>query len=232
MRWLYASLLALAMVGGSTSADPPASAAPPTLKVAPALTVEVGKKCVIAAETTAKKVTWSIPPGVDAMPLDGKRLAVWAPPGTYTLRAAVPNGDDVVMAVVTLTVTGPRPPPGPVDPVVPPVVEQSPWDNAPGLRVLVVYPARGALPAAQQSIVAGKRVRDYLDAKCAKENGEAAYFIWKTGEDVTATPATWQRAYATVKGDKWVVIGNGAKWTAAPMPDGPDAMLELLRRFE
>ena len=82
-----------------------------TLTVAKQVTVAVGKKCVIVAETTAKKVTWRVPAGVDAIPADGRHLHVWAEPGTYTLLAAVPNGDDVLTQEIILTVTGARPPP-------------------------------------------------------------------------------------------------------------------------
>jgi hypothetical protein len=126
----------------------------------------------------------------------------------------------------------PPPKPKPDDPKPDPKVEKSPWDNAPGLRVLIVYPKRGALPAEQQSIITGKRVRDYLDAKTAQEPEGRAYWIIKTDEDVTGLTPGWQRAYATVKGDRWVVIGNAAKWTAVPLPADPDKMLELLKQYE
>lgn len=86
-----------------------------TIELGGPVTVELGKKCVLTAETTAKKVTWKVPAGADAIPLDGKRLAVWAPPGTYTFVAMAPSGDDVVSQEVVLTVTGARPPPSPVD---------------------------------------------------------------------------------------------------------------------
>lgn len=94
------------------------------------VTAELGHKAIVAVKTTAKKVTWRIPTGVDTVSLDGRRLAVWAPPGTYVFHAMVPNGDDVLDASVVLTVTGPRPPPGPgpVDPPKPPVDPPAPAD--------------------------------------------------------------------------------------------------------
>lgn len=171
---------------------------------------------------------------------DTPSVVVWAVnTGTATVAAwGVKDGRPAKLATFTvLTNRGPRPPPD-VDPPNPPgpkpdpKVEKSPWDNAPGLRVMVIYPKRGALPAAQQSIVTGKRVRDYLDANTAKENGEAAYWIVKTDEDVTGLGIGWQKAYATLKGDRWVVVGNGARWTAEPMPENADKMLELLSRYK
>lgn len=90
------------------------------------ITAELGHKAIVAVKTTAKKVTWRIPAGVDTVSLDGRRLAVWAPPGTYVFHAMVPSGDDVIDADVVLTVTGPRPPPSPVDPPKPPPVPVDP----------------------------------------------------------------------------------------------------------
>lgn len=129
----------------------------------------------------------------------------------------------------------PIPPPKPVDPkpVEPDVkpIEKSPWDNAPGLRVLIVYPKRGNLTADQQTIIIGKRVRDYVDAKCVKENGEPAYWFLKTDEDVSGLGAGWQKAYALAANRTWVVVGNGARWEQGPLPANPDKMLELLKKY-
>ncbi len=109
--------LAVCIMGVASAADPPAS----VLEANGPTTVEVGKKAIVKVATTAKKVTWKIPAGCDTETLDGKRLAVWALPGTYTFVAMVPNGDDVISVDCVLTVTGPRPPPAPtpVDPVDP-----------------------------------------------------------------------------------------------------------------
>lgn len=145
----------------------------------------------------------------------------------------VPKGD-----VVRRTITddqNPIPPPKPIDPkpVDPPApVAKSPWGNAPGLRVLIVYPEKGNLTAAQQPIITGAKVRNYLDTKCAQENGQPGYFIWKTGEDVSGTPATWQAAYKLADGKtNWIVIGNGDRWEQGPIPADADAALTLLKKY-
>jgi hypothetical protein len=117
----YGLCYTAALVAAHDLAADPASADPVTLDLSGPVTVEVGRKCILTAETTARKVTWKVPPGADAMPLDGKRLAVWAPPGTYTFAAMVPAGDDVVAKEIVLTVTGARPPPVPVPVPVPDV---------------------------------------------------------------------------------------------------------------
>lgn len=114
-----ASVLLLAFSAGVFAADPipPADTPIPaaSLDAGKAVTVDLGKKCIITATTTAKKVTWRAPEGVEFVALDGKRIAVWALPGTYTLQAMIPSGDDVITSDVVLTVTGARPPPPPVD---------------------------------------------------------------------------------------------------------------------
>lgn len=157
--------------------------------------------------------------------------------GTVTVEFFWSDGSAVKTKRMVVECRGAIPPPKPIDPKPEPKPEpepiaKSPWDNAPGLRVLIVYPARTNLTASQQSIVTGKRVRDYLDANTVKESGEPAYWILKTNEDVSGLSAGWQRAYATTKGDRWVVVGNGSKWTAVPLPENPDKMLELLGRFQ
>lgn len=120
MRAIYVSLLALALGSATFAADPPDPApvpTPPVLDLNGPITVEIGKKIILTAQTSAKKVTWKVPAGVDTLPLDGKRLAVWAPPGTYLFVAMAPSGDDVVSSEMVLTVTGARPPPIPPPPV-------------------------------------------------------------------------------------------------------------------
>lgn len=107
MRLLYAAVAAtLATV--ALAADPAPAPKPSdvvTLKDAKPVSAAVGRKCVVQVETTAKKITWKIPAEVDSVSI-GKDLYIWALPGTYTLTAMVPSGDDVLSVDVTLTVTG------------------------------------------------------------------------------------------------------------------------------
>ncbi len=109
-----ALLVALVACSALTAADP-LPPPPPVVKIdaVQPVTAEVGKKCVVEVKTTAKKVTWRIPDGVDFVVLDGKRLAIWALPGAYTIRAQVVSGDDVVEADVAVTITGNIPGPAP-----------------------------------------------------------------------------------------------------------------------
>lgn len=136
----------------------------------------------------------------------------------------------------------PAPPPKPVDPDVKPVdppkpLDASPWANAPGLRVMISFQDRDLADAKkvtpqQLSILTGARVRDYLNAKCAKVGNDPQYFIWDHEEDVSAMPKAWQDAHARAKGRLWVVVGNGTKWEERPLPANVDAMLGLLKKYE
>lgn len=168
MRTWYASAVLLALAASTAAADPPAPPPAASLEISGSLTVEVGKKCVLTAQTTAKKVTWLAPPGVDVMPLDGRRLACWAPPGSYVLRAMVPNGEDVVSAEVVLQVTGPRPPPVPPlpDPIIPdPIIPPAP---AASFRVIFVYESGDTIPRELAAVMDAKIVRDYLTASTTR----------------------------------------------------------------
>jgi hypothetical protein len=120
MRLLYAAvagLLACGLLSGSDPAPAPKPSDAVTIETVQPVTADLGKKCVVEVKTTAKKVTWRLPAGIDSVPLttDGKKLAVWAMPGSYTLMAYAPSGDDVVVADVLVTITGTAPTPGPVD---------------------------------------------------------------------------------------------------------------------
>lgn len=119
MRLLYATVAGLLACGLLSGADPaPKTPDGVTIETVQSVTADLGKKCVVEVKTTAKKVTWRLPPGVDSLTLDGKRLAVWALPGTYTIRAQVPSGDDVVEVDVLVTITGDLPTPAPTDQLV------------------------------------------------------------------------------------------------------------------
>lgn len=121
MRKIYLAVAtALTVVALTRGADPiPKSDGPPatlvTIEAVQPVTADVGKKCVVTVKTTARKVTWRFPAGVDAVPLtaDGKSLGVWALPGSYALTALAPSGDDVVLADVQVTITGSVGPPTP-----------------------------------------------------------------------------------------------------------------------
>lgn len=226
-----AALVALVILHSSAWAQAP------VLEVHGPQVVEVGRKIVVQAETTAKKVTWKVPAGCDSVPLDGKRLAVWALPGTYTFTAMVPNGDDVVAVDVVLTVTGPRPPPNPpgpvdpptpVDPVTPPVVVKS-------FRVIFVKESGATLPAGQSSIPAAKAIRDYLAAKTTPEGGIQGWREYDPQSNVANEQPTMKALWAAVKPKitavPCVVVEVNGKADIVPFPADAATALKLLKTY-
>lgn len=112
---MIVSLLAFAL------AQPPAPAQP-TITLPATLTGAPGSLIAVKAETTAKIITWAGSPGITfaqpypADPACKSMLVHAASGGTYTLFAAVPNGDAVVTAVCVVTVGAQPPPPQPPAP--------------------------------------------------------------------------------------------------------------------
>ena len=134
------------------------------------------------------------------------------------------------------TLKGPQPPPGPTPPG-PTPDGTSPFPEA-GFRVLFTYDsANTTRPAAQNSVLYGKSVRDYLKAKCVAEPGGTgdgkAYRIYPANADVSQAPKTWADAHrlAVGKGKDWVLIGDGSKGYSGPLPATEADMLALLKRF-
>jgi hypothetical protein len=233
MRAVYSILLFTSAVACAAPASDPTPEPPPgvLLELAPSVSVEVGRKCVLTATTTAKKVTWSVPPGADAMPLDGRRLAVWAPPGTYVFRAMVPNGDDVVATETVLTVTGPRPPPGPNPPEPIPPTPQP----VTSFRVIFVYESGDTLPVGQAAVMDAKAVRDYLGANTTRDGNTAGWRRYDKDISLTNETPTFKALWEAVKTKLTVVpcvaIEVNGKVDILPFPATPAEAVALFRKY-
>jgi hypothetical protein len=201
----------------------------PVLEVGGPTVVEVGKKCVLKAQTTAKRVTWRVPAGCDTEALDGRRLAVWALPGTYTFVAMVPSGDDVVSIDYVLTVVGPRPPPGPgpgPGPEPPPVVSS--------FRVIWVKESGTKLPTAQQNAVIGaKTVQEYLYAKTTQEGGVTGWREYdpqtNASNDHPGMRTLWAATQSKITTVPCVIIQVNDKAEIFPFPANAADALTLLQ---
>lgn len=116
----------------------------------------------------------------------------------------------------------PRPPPTPVDPVIPPDPVPVPTTNTgliagDGLRVLITYDAlkQASYTQGQRAAISGKTVRDYLKSHCASEgpatdlNDGKAYRIWTIQEDASGAAKAWQDAFARPRTETpWAIISN------------------------
>ena len=229
MRVLHAFTLAWALAGGLVAADPPAPAPAVTLKVTGPATVDVGKKCVLVAETGAKKVTWKSPPGCDSLAIDGKRLAVWAPPGRYVFVAMVPAGDDVLAVETVLTVTGAIPPPGPTP--VPPS-PPGPTPAPKGFRVIFVYETSKPLTPAMEQVMFGEKVRTYLDGR-AKGWRRWDKDVDAKNEKDADIKALWEAARKEIKPEQvpCVVVAVDGKADIIPFPAGEADALSTLKKY-
>jgi hypothetical protein len=116
----HAVLTLLLFAGPLLAQTPPAPGpAKPAVALPATLKFTEGARVEIKVDTTAKRVTWDkFPAGLTADQLeDGKRLLVWAPPGSYAVRANVVNAaGDVEYAVGVLEIAPLIPPAPPLPP--------------------------------------------------------------------------------------------------------------------
>jgi len=140
---------------------------------------------------------------------------------------------------------GPGPtPPGPTPPGPTPTPGVLPIAGD-GLRVLIIEESgeRAKLPIGQYNSMFGKRVNDYLRAKCAKDGrGEPEARVWDKDDDTSASPQHWKDAFKRQqdggtdgKGKRaslpWVMIANGKDGIECPLPKTVDETIALLTKF-
>lgn len=243
---LLVSLAVFGQVPEGRGADPvPPKAEVVEIELGTSVTVELGRKCILTAETKAKKVTWKVPAGVDAMPLDGKRLAVWAKEGRYVFVAMAPSGDEVVSAEVVLTVVGPRPPPvppgptpDPVPPTPPPVPPPAP-DPKPlpvtSFHVILVWESGAGLTKEQNAVFNGVVVESFLDSKCTKDGGGKG---WRrrdkdqaTTGDTPTMNALWEAVKPKVTSVPCIAIEVNGKVVIEPLAATPALQVEALKKY-
>lgn len=239
MRFLYAAVAGILACGLLSAADP----APPksdvkvsdAIKLTPgkAQNAVVGKKCIVSVETTAKKVTWRVPDGVDYIALDGKRIAVWADAGVYTLLAAVPSGEDVLTTELVLTVVGPRPPPippGPAPEPKPPAPEPVPVVKS--FRVIFVIESGDNTRVA---VADAKAVRDYLNQNTTVE---AQWAGWRRfdpqQEAANETPimkALWTAVRPKITTTPCMVVEVNGKADILPYPANAAEAVAVFQKY-
>lgn len=235
-------VLVLLLTGAFASgADP----VPPVVPVVPkaattvtlpkTLSVILGKKCIVTATTTAKKVTWKVPAELDWVPIDAKSIAVWGTPDVYTISAHVPSGDDVVFAEMALTIIGPRPPPidplkPPVDPVKPPVVPPQPVTS---FRVIFVHESGGTLPLGQTPVSDAKAIRDYLTANTTPDGPYAGFRKYDRDQtaagETPAIKALWEAVQPKLTEIPCIVIEVNGKAEILPYPKNATDALALIK---
>lgn len=174
-------------------------------------------------------------------------------PHVYTAEAAhvgpvelivVPVGAKTeAEAVRKLLVSGgtpqPGPPPGPGPPPTPgpgpaPTPGQQDPIGAGGFAVMIVFDQTNTVrPPAQQSVIYGKAVRDYLEAKCVRDPvgppAQKAYRVFP--ENTVGSQNLWINALARKGGKDWIMIGTGTSGYSGPLPKTEAEALTLLKKY-
>ncbi len=243
MKPLLRSLIALACV---FFLHAPGHAQSVTLP--PSISVKANRPIFVSPVIDGDDVRWQIDEGLDdwikLLPADiaknfGSTKIFYADKGTYTVKAWTAkfvNGKAKLSDVATMTiiVEGGVPPPLPPDPPKPPLPPDPP---APiplaGFRVMIVYdPA--TLTTAQEGIVFGKKVRDYLQAKCVvgKDGKTKEFRIYQSGLDVSAEVKWIGDTMQRHPGQKaWMVVSDGTKGYDGPLPANADEAISILSKI-
>lgn len=194
-------------------------------------------------------ILWDVHPfGVADKATNAKLKSVvefTAPPGVYQVQVRAIKGEDVLEAFKTITIQpaiptpmppGPGPGPGPL----PPGPGPAPGPAAPiegdGNRVLIVYESGDPLPAPQAAVITSGILRDYLDAKCAKDqfNPAGAYRIWDKDQQLThpSVSPSWKAAMQRPRQSlPWIIISNGKTGFEGPLPADVPQTLALLKKY-
>jgi hypothetical protein len=177
----------------------------------------------------------------------GQRFLFAAGPGVYKIKLRsirLKDGKTTVETARATVVIGEAPPvppvppgPGPGPAPAPPPDPPSPAPiPAAGFRVLIVYESADLpkLTAGQQAILYGKRLRDYLNAKCVV-GADGKTREWRMWDADTATDGEakhWQEAMKRPrKSLPALIISDGKTGWEGPLPASVDETLALLRKF-
>ena len=189
---------------------------------------------------------WTFPDGIKASADENVLTVIACPKGTFTIRARILTIDfdkklvQKTFGEVEVNYGGVTPGPGPgPEPEPEPGPKPIPAPiGLPGYAALMVYETKTAteLPPAQQNVLYGKKVRDWLKTNCLKDNDNpnGAFRIYDKDVDVSAESKAWQEV---MKRDRksvpWIVISNPAKGGyEGPLPANEDECIALLEKYK
>lgn len=151
----------------------------------------------------------------------------------------VPVGADDEKKVIRRTLDvdageGPRPPPVPPGPV--PPVPPGPPVPVTSFRVIFAFESGATLTAAQNGILYGKQVEDYLKANTTPENNIAGFRRYDRDTDASKDQPTMAALWAAVKPQIttvpcWIIERNG-KAEILPFPASVADALETLKKYK
>ena len=260
VSWFWLATGTVLPADPPTSPDPPAVApVPPSPTPAPSVSEppKIAGLDVVPEHRLVRLTVSGIPPGhfilwdvyppeeVDAATQKLKSAYEFvAPPGVYKVRvrAFKPDSESPLEAWRTVTVQPRAPPapgtqpPGPTPPTPPTPPQPAPPIAGGGNRVLIVYETGDRLPPAQSAILTSGVLRDYLDAKTAKDdfNPTGAYRIWDKDVNLShpSVSPSWKAAFARPRQSlPWIVVSNGRTGYEGPLPADVPQTLALLKKY-
>lgn len=199
-------------------------------------------KIVLTADGVDKgtQILWDVSGDAQVEEGEGK-LFVWAKPGRYSVTMTAINFDTKKIArarftFVVLASTPPKPPepePKPPEPKPPEPKPKEQFIDLPGTAVLIVYESKTSteLPKGQQSIIFGKKVRDWLRDNCLKDQGNSngAFRIYDKDIAMDGESDAWKNAMKRKRDSvPWLVISTPKGSWEGPLPKDEDEMLTRL----
>lgn len=207
---------------------------------------EPGAWIVVVPESKdGGEVKFKVGPGLTLVPIDklfpGQKPAgvvVQGKAGTYEVWAWNAKGDvasDLAVCKVIIGDMPPGPGPGPgpdPKPPDPPTPGPSPIS---GKRCLIIYETADAtkIPPAQQEIIFGRQVRDYLNSVCetGPDGKTKEWRIWDKDVATDGAGKVWQDA---MKRDRksvpWLVVGGKGGGYEGPLPGTVEEFLALVKK--
>ena len=211
--------------------------------------VAVDKSAIVSIPLAeaGDSVSWIVEPGRDAGvnwisgANDQERYVILLdlPQGAYVVSFA--SFDKKIHATHRISVGGgpapepePEPGPGPTpDPTPDPTPAPAPIPDE-GLRVLIVYESgeMTKYPIETQIILAGADVREFLKKNCVSEGNAPGFRIYDPDIDLSNDKPVWQKAMARPRSQlPWLIVSNGKTGYEGPLPPGPTAFLELVKKY-
>ena len=222
---------------------------PAYVKLPAELKGEPGTFIRIPAETNGTAVRWyAVDAGLQIFPAELLRdtktaVVVALTKGRYRVLAWTAVGGDPSEPAVCVVVIGDAPPvpPGPTPPgpnppgPTPPDPSPAPIPAA-GLRVLIVFESAEAtkLPPAQQTILYGQQMRDWLNAKCAMgpDGKTREWRIYDKDVAMGAESKLWQDAMKRPRtAVPWLIVSNGVGGWEGPLSANVDDTMAILKKF-
>lgn len=103
-----------------------------------------------------------------------------------------------------------------------------------GFRVLIVLESRdlSGLPSSQVAALTAREVREYLNAKCVKDGGQAEWRIWDKDTDISRESDHWKEAMKRPRSTlPWLLISNGKEGYEGPMPKDTASLMAELKKI-